>query len=361
MKKTINTETLLNLLTPLQSVVNDNHVIPILQNVKLEFLKKEFIVTGNDLEVSCSNLEKMKSTELISFCTNFTMLLSIVKSVSDKEIEFNISKNDIRISHSKGKFNLPIEDSREFPKVEKEIFNKQATVNGKAFRSAIKVANKFVLNDDVSTMANVSISIGKKIHIRSTYRNRLFEEKIKGSGDAENILLSGRSSVALFSLLEDSEDNVEMRYNSNSIFFKSENKEIIVIQQQGDFPLKAFKTVFDNVKKAVPIKINVKEFVTSLKRVSILSTREKYSNVRLDFTKKSVLVSCESKAFSTQAEETLDVKFSDKRLIGFNYKYLIEILSIFDEEPDLFLDDRNCLYIKQGKKTGALSPLLLDK
>lgn len=362
MKITISTEQFLNILLPLQSIVNDNHIIPILQSVKLDFESGEVTATGNNLEVCCSTkLEQLLTVKSpISTCVNYLMLLAIVKSISDKELTLNIKKNDIEIIHSKGRFNLPIEASNEFPMPESSgKLSKTASVSGTTFRSALKVANKFILIDDLDAMASISISIGKKIFVRSTDRNRLFEEKIKGTGDKEEILISGKASLAISSLLEEIEENVEMKYNNKAIYFKFDNKVIVVTQQQGDFPLKAFSNVLSFIKEAEPLKINVKSFVTALKRVSIMSAREKYSTVRLDIDKKQIIISCESELTATKGEESIDSKFFEKKLIGYNYKYLIEILSVFEKEPDLLINSAGILFIQQKKKVGALSPILL--
>jgi DNA polymerase-3 subunit beta len=360
MKILIKTESFLQILNPLQPIINDNHIIPVLQNVKLDFTQDELLATGNNLEVICTNSLAQKSEKENSFCVNFTMLLQIVKSIPDEEITLNIKKNELTVIHKKGEFNLPIESSKEFTLPQKEDFDKKAKVKGDAFRSAIKVANKFILNDDIEAMANISLSIGKKIVIRSTDRYRLFEEKVKGSGDKENILLSGKASLALFSLLEDIENDVEMLYNSNAIFFKFDNKEIIVVQQNGDFPIAMFKKVLDTIDEAELLKVSVKELLTALRRVSIMSSKEKYTNVKLRVEKSKMVVSTESQISSTKGEEEIDAKFSEKRLVGYPLKSFIEILSVYEKGTELYLDKKSFLFIKQNKKRGAIAPVVLQ-
>lgn len=362
MKLTIKTEPFLGLLLPLQTIVNDGHIVPALQSVKLDFEPGKIAATGNDLEVCCTTTleQALAIKKPLSICVNFTMLLAIVKSISDKELVLETTKNNINIIHGKGNFDLPTETAQAYPTPQTEDFTKKATVSGTGFRSAIKVANKFIANDDIDATGNISLSIGKKIHIRSTDKNRLFEEKVKGKGDAEDILISGKSGVSLFALLEEMKEDIEMKYNTNSIYFKFDNKEITVIQQQGKFPLEMFNKVIAVIKESECLKLNIKSFVTALKRVSIMSAKEKYSTVRLNISKKNMIVSCESEISATKAEESVDVEFFEKRLLGYNYKYLIEVLSVFDKEPELFIDSRGLLFIKEKKKTGALSPIRIN-
>lgn len=362
MKFNIKTKEFISLIFSLQSVIKEGHVVPILQNVKLDFSSGKIVATGENLEINCSNTLKLDLVIKDSFstCVPFHMLLATLKTITDSTVSLSVTDKQILINHKKGSFKIPTESSDEFPVIEKEQFSKKAKISSSAFKSSIKVANRFILNDDMTSMSNISMSIGKSIYIRSTDRNRLFEEKIKGKGDKEDILISGKASVALSTLMEDSEE-LEIKYNSEKIYFKFGTSEVIVIQQQGDFPLTTFKKVLDCANDAELLKLNLKEFLTSLRRVSVLSTKDKSPVVRMDIKKKKAIVSCESIEISTRAEETISLEFPSEKIIGYNYKYLIEILSIFDKEPELYIDERNCLFIKQKKKTGALSPMLLNK
>ena len=359
MEFSISAKELVKLILPLQAVIKETHVVPILQNVKLEFTGKKLYATGENLEINCKSSMKLYS-EKINVCVPFTMLLATLKTVTDKEVSISISSKVMLITHKKGKFKIPAESSKKFPVIEKEQFDKAASFNPKAFKSSIKVANKFILSDDIAAISNISISIGKKVFIRSTDKSRLFEEVIKGSGDEGNILISGRSSVALFSLIEDSEDEIKIKFNSEKIHFQFDNSEVIVVQQNGNFPTAIFGKILDCMKQAEKLTLNHKELLTSLRRVSVLSTREKAPIVRLDLTKKEANISCENIAFSTKSEEKIEIKFDSKRTIGYNYKYLIEILSIFEKEPELFVDERNSLFIKYKKKIGCLAPVMLS-
>ncbi len=144
------------------------------------------------------------------------MLLSAIKVISDTEVNVAFLKNSLSVTHQKGNFKIPTYEVIEFPNPQNNKFDKKATIDCKTFKSSLKVANKFLLDDQMDTMGNVSISISDSIWIRATDKHRLFSEKIKGSGDSEDILLSNKSSSALFALIEDSEE-LQLRYNSDKI------------------------------------------------------------------------------------------------------------------------------------------------
>lgn len=356
MKLAIGTKNFEELLNPLQAVISDNHIIPILQNVKLEFKKKQLIATGDNQEISCVNSMQLKSNKIIKdICVNFGLLMSAIKSLTDKTIGIEIVDNELNIEHKKGVFTIPALDVREFPKISAEEFSQKASINSSKFKSSLKVANKFILNDDVDAMGNISIEIGKKIFIRSTDTFRLFQERVEGSGDKMNLLISGKASTALYALIEDSDD-LEFKYNTNRLYFKFDNTEIMVTQQKGDFPIKAFQQVVDQVKSALPFELEVKEFVTALKRVSLMNAKDKYQSIKLAIGKKQTILTSHSDITSTSAEEFIESKFKKKQIISFDYKYLVEILGVFEKSPNLYINEKGFLFIKSGKLIGSIAP-----
>lgn len=361
MKINLNTDKFIRLIAPLQSIINPGHTMPILQEVKLDFEGKVLTATGENLEINCKNEISIENEISTSFCANFSMLLAIVKSITDTNFTMSIikEKSIIKISHKKGDFEIPTSSSNEFPSVTIDAFEKSAKLDSSIFKSALKVANKFISDDDLTAMCNVSISVGKQIFVRSTDRNRLFEERVQGSGDEANLLINGKCSVALFSLIELAE-SIKMKFNEDRVLFKFKGTEITVLQQKGDFPLVPFKGVIDCIDDALPVKVDIKELLTTLKRVSILSTREKSPTVKTEFTKNLLMLSCQSFEYSTKSEEYITIKSKVKRVTGYNYKFLIEILSVFGKDAELFINEKNLLFIKQGKKKGAVSPVNLD-
>ena len=348
---------MLALLEPLTSVVNDNHMIPICQSVKIEIYENTLFITGTNTEINCINKSKIKADVKVDFCVNFSKLISILKSIKNQEVNFKLSDNALQLIHDKGVLKLPTEPSREFPNPENEEFKKKAKVNGAQLKSALKVANKFVLNSELEAMANISLQVGKKIIVRSTNRTTLFQEKIKGKGDSQMILISGKASNSIFTLIEDEE--VQMRYNSNKIFFKFKDREIMVVQQQGDFPVTEFDRIADSIDEAEKLEIDYDEFIDSLKRTSILSSKAT-SKVIFDISKKKLQLSCDDIDMSTKAQETIKAKFSDSKTLAFNVKFLIEVLGVFEKDSTFLINAANCFCIKSKKKKGLISPMLVN-
>ena len=355
----IKTENLLSVLEPLSNVINPGHTVPVLRAVKLEFKKYKLQATGENLEINCVNTVDVAYSGKEKFCVDFTMLLSVLKSITDKVVNIILEEGLIYIEHKKGDFKLPCEQIKEFPTPAKEAYKNSAKISGKKLKSALKVANKFVLDDNLDPVANISLSVGKNICIRSTNKITLFEEVFKGTADPGEMLINGKSSTALHSLLED--EDLTMHFNESKIYFKFKQREVTVVQQHGDFPIVMFNKIIKTIKQADNLKVDFDEFTTALKRTGILANKEKDHAVRFGITKKQLELSCENKGMSSKSQELIDAEFSKGMVIGYNVRYLTEVLSVFDKSSEFFINAQNCFCIKSKNKKGIIAPVGLGE
>lgn len=342
----------------LQTVINNNHIMPILQNVLIEFKDSKITLTGDNLETRCSISKDVECFDEFKSCVNYSLLLSILKGVPDKKIELNFSDSELLVKHSKGSFKIPVFDTKEFPSIPKDQFNKKANVSSKSLRNSLKVANNFISNDDSDHMSNIYVDIGEEVNIFSTDRARLFKDQVKGSGDIGKILLNGRSTLALSNLI-DVDENIKLHYNDTKVFIKLYDKDIFITQQNGKYAIDSFKNILNQSDNSELIKLNLSEFILSLKRVSILISKDKNNAVQLFIDKKNIKLVYENLELRNKSEEDLKCKFKGKKEIAFNCKFLIEILSVFND-PELMIHTKNnLLFIKENNKIGGLAPVII--
>ena len=357
----INSDVLISVLEPLQAVINPNHLVPILQCVKIEVKKGEIEVTGDNHEVRCKNAETIKTDETMSFCVNFSLLVAALRTIKNQEITIKVDSKMMIIMHKQGDFKIPLEDAALFPEPKDEKLKLKAEVSAKALKTTLKVANKFVINDDLEPMANLSIEIGKKITIRSTNKISLFQETIKGGGDDAKILISGKTSSAIHTLMEDEEDLIQLRYNTNMISFKFGKKEVSAIQQVGNFPIEVFNKIINTIDLATAVELDKDKFLTSIRRVSTLSAKEKVQTIKLVFEKDNLNLSCDNLSSSSKVQEDLPIKTEKEFTVGFNSKLLVEVLSVFEKNASFGIGQQNMFCISEKKRKGLIAPVLLQQ
>ena len=352
---------LIHVLEPLQAVINPGHIVPILQCVKIITNGTELSVIGDNHEVRCQNSMPCKGDE-IEICVDFSMLLTALKGLKDQDVNIKVDSKIMKIIHDKGDFKIPLEETSSFPDPKTDDLDKSATIGIKNLKKALKIANKFLLNDSLEPMSNLSIQVQeKKIIVRSSNNTTLFQEKIKGGGDEASILVSGKTSSAIFLLMEEEVDEVELRYSESRIFFKFGNKEVTAIQQQGKFPLVQFEKIISTIDDSEVLKIDKISLITSLRRVSSLSMKEKLSMVKMILDRQNLNLSCNNENSSSQVKEDLPVKFKGKeKILAYNAKMLIEILSVFDDECEFSINKGNCFCMKTKRMSGLIAPMLLS-
>ena len=144
----------------------------------------------------------------------------------------------------------------------------------------------------------------------------------------EGFILPKKGIFELKKLLESIENEVTIGISENNFSIKSEDTVLIMRMVDGDFP---------DYKRVIPEKgkneafINREIFNHALRRISVLSS-EKSKGVKINL-KKDLITLTSSNPDLGDAKEELDVIYNgDEISIGFNAKYIIDILQVIKTE-----------------------------
>jgi DNA polymerase III subunit beta len=166
-----------------------------------------------------------------------------------------------------------------------------------------------------------------------------FEEKAIGSfGLPKGVILPRKGLAELKKLLESGEDGaVSLGFRENMGLVTKDKIELFMRLIDGDFP---------DYTKVIPkgnpytVKIEHDELLQALRRVSILSS-ERYKGIRMEFSDGKLAISANNPDLGEAVEE-IDAEYKGKPLsIGFNARYLIDVLGVLggDGEIDIELKD----------------------
>ncbi len=358
MKIIIDTQIVLDGITPLKGIISNKTLIPILECVKIESYDGDLYFTGDNNEVNCVIADVPdQMIENFSFCVQHSLFLAILSSLKRQDLSVDIRDGEIFVNHSKGDFKLPTFPVSEFPRPKTEKMLGKAKTRGESFKNSINIANKFILNSEMEPMANISIIVDKSITIRSTNRATLFKEILKGKGDGTEILISGKSSTLLSSLLNDKK--VKMTYSDNLFRVSNGAVTVTIVKQEGVFPVKMFDQIADNKDGLSRLEINSDSLVNSLRRLSSIMD-EKTNKIIFNFSKSSLNIVCDNKNKATNAHEDITSKFTDKRSVGYNLKFLVEILSVMTGDVKFYVSEANLLYLFSDNKVGIVAQMQID-
>jgi DNA polymerase III subunit beta len=327
-----------------QSIVERRNTMPILANVLIEAQKNDIRITATDLEVGIRGRVDGEIRKEGTVTVSAKKLYEIVREVPDEQIQLKRLENDwVEIRSGKAVFKVVGMEAREFPQFPKFDAKTLSTIPASTVREMIERTIFSVSTDETRYSLNgvfIEESDKGKIKMVATDGHRLaFDERdLSSLGLAKGVILPRKGLAELKKLLESGgEGVVSVGFRENMGLVMKDGVELFMRLIEGDFP---------DYTKVIPkgnpniARIEHNELLQALRRVSILSS-ERYKGIKMEFKENSVAISANNPDLG-EATEEIDVEYKGKPLtIGFNARYLIDVLGVLagDGEIDIALKD----------------------
>jgi len=327
-----------------QSIVERRNTMPILANVLIEAKKGSIHLTATDLEVGVRGQVDGEVAKEGTVTVNAKKLYEIVREVSQDQVQLKRLDNEwVEIRSGKSVFKIVGMDAREFPQFPDFDSKGLSTTPAITVREMIERTIFAVSTDETRYSLNgVFIEQGAdgKVRMVATDGHRLaFAEQVVGSlGLSKGVILPRKGLSELKKLLESGDDGtVSLGFKENMGLVTKDKVELFMRLIDGDFPdyTKVIPTGNPNIAK-----LDHDELLQALRRVSILSS-ERYKGIKMEFTDGRVSISANNPDLGEAVEE-IEADYKGKGLsIGFNARYLIDVLAVLtgDGEIDIELKD----------------------
>jgi DNA polymerase-3 subunit beta len=330
--------------------------MPILANVLIEAHKNQVRLTATDLEVGVRGEVEGEVTKEGTVTVNAKKLYEIVKEVSDDGVQLKRLENDwVEIRSGKSVFKIVGMDAKEFPQFPKFDQKGLSTAPASVIRQMIERTIFAVSTDETRYSLNgvlIEQSESNKVRMVATDGHRLaFEETTVGSlGLSKGVILPRKGLSELKKLLDSGEDGVvSLGFKENMGLVSKDKVELFMRLIDGDFP---------DYTKVIPkgnpniAKLDHDDFLQALRRVSILSS-ERYKGVKMAFGDGSVLISANNPDLGEAVEE-VEADYDGKGLsIGFNARYLIDVLTVLGGEGEIDMELKDELSPSIVRKNGV--------
>ena len=352
MQFNISKEEFLKGLNRVQGIIEKKHTLPILANVLIEASNDEIIITATDLEVGLKAKYKAEVLNEGKVTVSAKKLFEIIKELPDEKINFN-SKNNfwVEIKCKKSIFNLVGLSPDDFPKFP-EINTDENKIDKKIISEMIESTIFSISNDETKfnlTGIFIKNDDNKLIFVSTDgHRLSLIQRNIENNLNnkfKEGFILPKKGIFEIRKLLEHVEENVLIGISDNNFSVKNENTTLIMRMVDGDFP---------DYKRVIPEKgnnealINNELFNHALRRISVLSS-EKSKGVKINFSKDMITLSSSNPDLGDAKEELDAVYDGDEISIGFNARYIIDILQVVKSENIL-------INLKDNISPGRINP-----
>lgn len=340
MKITLGSEDFLRILARTQGVVEKRHSMAILTNLLIETGKDEISVTATDLEVSLKQSCPAKIAEGGSATVSARKIFEIIREADSGEIALQSGKNlGISVSYGRSKFRLMGIDPADHPGMPKSDGAAVAKLEIQASDLAEMIAKTIfaVSSDDArSNLAGVHLDQSEqKGHLRFVatdgHRLAMIERKVKGSLPKDGVILPRKGLVELAKLLSEETGIVTLTINDREAIVEAGGCLLSMRLVEGTFP--DYNQV---VPKETPniLRIQRDALLHSVRRASLLSS-DRAHGVRFGFTEDKLEITASNPDLG-EAQEELEVSYQGKNLeIGFNARYLLDVLAILPENSEL--------------------------
>lgn len=338
MNVTIEREAILRILGRTQGVVDKRHSMAVLTNALVEVHNKEISIVATDLEVSLKQTAPAEVGEPGKAAASARTLFEIVRESSADEIRLRTLDNQwVEVSYGKSNFKLMGIDPDEYPGMPEAGANGAQTatfeISAGDLSEMVKKTIFAVSNDDTrSNLAGVFITKAKKknqLRMVATDGHRLaiIDRAISGTLPENGAILPRKGLAEVGKMLSEETGKVTVTVSGNEAMVTVGDSILSMRLVEGSFP--DYQKV---IPKDTPNRIGVSrdDLLHTLRRVSILSS-ERARGVRFRLSPNTLELSANNPDMG-EANEELSVDYSGNEMeIGFNARYLIDVLTILPE------------------------------
>ena len=349
---------LLKNLNAINGVIISNPVVPILDNVLFEIENGNLLITASDLQTSVMVEIQVESKKDGSAAIPAKILIDTLKNLPEQPVTFSIDDENynIEINSDNGRYKLAGENATDFPKVPQVTDGYSIDLSSELLSNAISNTIFSTSTDELRpAMTGIFLKLStSSCTFVSTDGHRLVKyvrSDISGDEVDHEMILPRKSLNLLKSTLpSDKSSDVKLEFNASNAFFSFDNVKMVCRLIDERYPDYENVIPLDNSNNIV---IDKSEVLSSLKRISIYANKTT-NQVRFKISGGEILISAEDLDFSNEANERISCEHDGADIeIGFNAKFLIEILSNLNSTRVTFK-------LSEPNKAGLIIPDEID-
>lgn len=363
MKATIERATLLKSLGHVQSVVEKRNTIPILSNVLLEASEDgslRLMATDLDLQVD----ESVQATVEQAGATTVSAhtLFDIVRKLPEgSQVEITAAEGKMQVLAGRSRFNLSTLPRDDFPVIAEGDLPTSFELPAATLRNIIE-KTRFAISSEETRYYLMGIFlhvVDDQLRAAATDGHRLARVTIArpdGADGMPDVIIPRKCVHELYRLLETVEGTVEISLSATKVRFGLGSAVLTSKLIDGTFP---------DYNRVIPtgndklLKLDPKSFSAGVDRVSTIAS-EKTRAVKMAVDRDKVILSVTSPENGLAVEEIPADYGSDGIEIGFNSRYLLDILGEIDGDlVEVHLADAAApTLLRENDKSNALYVLM---
>jgi DNA polymerase-3 subunit beta len=363
MKATIERAVLLKSLGHVQSVVERRNTIPILSNVLIEAREDGSIrLMATDLDLQVDESVPANVTQAGAITVSAHTLFDIVRKLPEgSQVEITAAEGKMQVVAGRARFNLSTLPRDDFPVIAEGDLPTRFELPAATLRQIIE-KTRFAISTEETRyylMGIVLHVVDEQLRAAATDGHRLARVTVARPDGAEgmpDVIVPRKAVAELYRLVEELEGTVEISLSPTKIRFGLGSAILTSKLIDGTFP--DYNRVIPTANDKL-LKLDPKSFSAGVDRVSTIAS-EKTRAVKISLDRDKVTLSVTSPENGLATEELAADYGSDGLEIGFNARYLLDILGEIDGDiVEVHLADAAApTLLRENDKSNALYVLM---
>jgi DNA polymerase-3 subunit beta len=363
MKATIERATLLKSLGHVQSVVERRNTIPILSNVLIEAREDGSLrLMATDLDLQVDESVPANVTQAGATTVSAHTFFDIVRKLPEgSQVELAAAEGKMQVNAGRARFNLSTLPRDDFPVIAEGELPTRFELPAATLRQVIE-KTRFAISSEETRYYLMGIFlhvVDDQLRAAATDGHRLARITVArpdGADGMPDIIVPRKCVQELYRLLEELEGTVEVSLSPTKVRFGLGSAVLTSKLIDGTFP--DYNRVIPTANDKL-LKLDPKSFSAGVDRVSTIAS-EKTRAVKISVDRDKVTLSVTSPENGVATEELAADYGADNLEIGFNAKYLLDILSEIDGDTvEVHLADAAApTLLRENDKSNALYVLM---
>jgi DNA polymerase III subunit beta len=363
MKATIERAVLLKSLGHVQSVVERRNTIPILSNVLIEGREDGSIrLMATDVDLQVDESVPANVTQAGAITVSAHTLFDIVRKLPEgSQVELTAAEGKMQVVAGRSRFNLSTLPRDDFPVIAEGDLPTRFELPAATLRQIIE-KTRFAISTEETRYYLMGIFlhvVDDQLRAAATDGHRLARVTVARPDGAEampDVIVPRKAVAELYRLVEELEGTVEISLSPTKIRFGLGSAILTSKLIDGTFP--DYNRVIPTANDKL-LKVDPKSFSAGVDRVSTIAS-EKTRAVKMSLDRDKITLSVTSPENGLATEELAADYGSDGLEIGFNARYLLDILGEIDGDTvEVHLADAAApTLLRENDKSNALYVLM---
>ena len=336
MKFTCNQQTLAKALNTVSKAVSNRTTIPILKGIMIKATDEgKLILTASDLEISIKKEIEANVEEAGAFVVMAKLFSDIVRKLPNEEILISDdASGTVVIKTSFSEFNVVSFPTDEFPEIgNREEGSETISIDRNIFKEMIrKTSFAASIDESKGVLTGILTEIEEdniKMVSLDGFRLALVKESMKSEVPNKFIIAAKVMNEISKIISEDEEEgDIIISLGEKREVINIGSNEIIIRRMEGEFIRYNDILPADNTTNLI---VSREMLLESIERASLLSREGKNNLIKMIIKNDLMTITSRSEEGNVKEEIIVEKNGSDLE-IGFNSKFVLDVLKVIDDE-----------------------------